>query len=373
MVYSDNVTFEQILQNLLSNVPDTVDKREGSVIYDALAPVAAELWKHYSELDVVMDETFADTASLQFLTLRANEKGVEVKEATNAVVSGSYTPTSITIAEGSRFNISDQNYIVTEEATGGTMRLQAESSGTGGNISSGQLLPIDYISGLQTAQITSIITAGEDADTAETLRERFFASVAAPFGGNNADYRRNVVGMLSDDGTEKAAGIRLFRGTGGSITLYVLAENGSGVFVTPSTEFVDKIQEEIDPGATGNGYGIAPIGHEVTIAKAEAQSLAVSAEVTFKHGHTAAMHQTEINEAVSVYFASLSESWGKLEDHDTSSKILVRLTGIEVAILSLEFVADVTNLKIDGTAANKTLSAVNKYPVLSGDVSVTEG
>lgn len=63
--YSDQMTFEFILDRMLDRVPDTVDKREGSIIYDALAPAAAELAKTYMELDVVMDEAFVDTASLQ--------------------------------------------------------------------------------------------------------------------------------------------------------------------------------------------------------------------------------------------------------------------------------------------------------------------
>ena len=50
--YSDEMTFDYIMNRMLESVPDTVDKREGSIIYDALAPAAAELVKCYMELDV---------------------------------------------------------------------------------------------------------------------------------------------------------------------------------------------------------------------------------------------------------------------------------------------------------------------------------
>ena len=33
----ENMTYENILNDMLSRVPSNVDKREGSVIYDALA------------------------------------------------------------------------------------------------------------------------------------------------------------------------------------------------------------------------------------------------------------------------------------------------------------------------------------------------
>ena len=39
------MTFDYIMNRMLESVRDTVDKREGSIIYDALAPAAAELVK----------------------------------------------------------------------------------------------------------------------------------------------------------------------------------------------------------------------------------------------------------------------------------------------------------------------------------------
>ncbi|MDF2651716.1 MAG: Baseplate family protein, partial [Paenibacillus sp.] len=40
-----------ILQRMLDRVPDDVDKRQGSIIYDALAPAASELAAIYIALD----------------------------------------------------------------------------------------------------------------------------------------------------------------------------------------------------------------------------------------------------------------------------------------------------------------------------------
>ena len=39
----EEVTYEEILERMLERVPDDMDKREGSLIYDALAPAAIEL------------------------------------------------------------------------------------------------------------------------------------------------------------------------------------------------------------------------------------------------------------------------------------------------------------------------------------------
>ena len=185
--YSDQMTFEYILGRMLDRVPDTVDKREGSVIYDALAPAAAELAKTYMELDVVMDETFVDTASLQYLILRCKERGIEAQGETMAIIQGTFTPATLELTAGTRFNCDDINYAITEKISAGVYRLQAETLGTAGNKYSGTLLPIETVNGLQTAEITGVLIPGEDGDTTDTLREKYYASIdGEAFGGTVA-------------------------------------------------------------------------------------------------------------------------------------------------------------------------------------------
>ena len=59
----EDMTYEHILQRMLNKIPSSMDKREGSIIYDALAPAAVELTQLYMDLDLTLNETFADTAS----------------------------------------------------------------------------------------------------------------------------------------------------------------------------------------------------------------------------------------------------------------------------------------------------------------------
>ena len=62
----EDMTYEYILQRMLNKIPSSMDKREGSIIYDALAPAAVELAQLYMDLDLTLNETFADTASRQY-------------------------------------------------------------------------------------------------------------------------------------------------------------------------------------------------------------------------------------------------------------------------------------------------------------------
>ena len=47
---------------MLASIPDDIDKREGSVIYDALAPTAMALAETYHDMAVLYRRTFAATA-----------------------------------------------------------------------------------------------------------------------------------------------------------------------------------------------------------------------------------------------------------------------------------------------------------------------
>ena len=62
------VSYETLMERKLDLIDDKRDKRQGSVIYDALAPNAAETAAFYADLDMLEDRTFADTAAGDDLT-----------------------------------------------------------------------------------------------------------------------------------------------------------------------------------------------------------------------------------------------------------------------------------------------------------------
>ena len=64
----EDMTFEKIMDRCLKRVAPSIDKREGSVVYDAIAPAAAELAIMYIELAYLMDRAFPDTETGEDLT-----------------------------------------------------------------------------------------------------------------------------------------------------------------------------------------------------------------------------------------------------------------------------------------------------------------
>lgn len=108
----EEITFEVIMERMLNRIPDKFDKREGSIIWNALAPAAIELQLMYIEFDNILMESFADTASYEFLERRAAERGLHPYQSTNAILKAEFNQD---VPIGSRFSLEELNYVVIEK------------------------------------------------------------------------------------------------------------------------------------------------------------------------------------------------------------------------------------------------------------------
>ena len=339
----ENMTYDVIMQRMLNRIPDTMDKREGSIIYDALAPAAAELAQLYIELDVVLNQTFADTATDIYLERRCSERGINRTQPTYAVVQGEFIPANIDIT-GERFSCGNYNYIAVE-GVNGVYQLQCEISGSAPNAVSGQLIPINYINGLETANITSILIPGEDAENDDSLRQRYFDSLSSQaFGGNVADYEQKTKYI---DGVGGVKVTPVWNG-GGTVKLTIIASDYS----VPTSILINNVQNEIT--------SIAPIGHIVTVDGVVKKTINVTTNITYQDGWDWSSSGSYVQAAIDEYFLSLAKTW------DDENNVIVRISGIEQKILACPGVLDVQNTTLNGGTANIQLG-VYEIPV-RGDV-----
>jgi uncharacterized phage protein gp47/JayE len=212
----ENQTFEVILQRLFDRVPNTIDKREGSIIYNALAPAAVELQNSYIELDHILNESFADTQSRKFLIKRCAERGITPNPATKAILKGEF---NIDIPINSRFSLSNLNYIAIEKISLGVFKMECETAGETGNQNLGILIPIEYIDGLTSATLTELLIPGENEEETEDLRQRYFDNFEPQaFGGNIADYKQKVNQL------QGVGGVKVYRAWngGGTVKLVII-------------------------------------------------------------------------------------------------------------------------------------------------------
>lgn len=338
----ENMTFDVIMQRMLSKVPDTVDKREGSVIWDALAPAALELQLAYIEMDVILNESFADTQSRTFLIKRAAERGITPTAATYAIAKGQF---NIDVPIGSRYSLDELNYAVTEKISDGIFKLQCETSGSDANSYLGTLIPIDYINGLQTAVLTEILIPGEDEEETEAFRTRYFNSFdRIAFGGNRADYISKV------EKIQGVGGVKPYRAWQGGGTVKLVIINSE--WKAPTSEMVNAVQTAIDPTVNaGDGLGIAPIDHVVTVFGVTNQAINIQTTITYQSGWSFAESRPYIETAIDAYFLELSQVW------DESDNLIVRVSQIETRLLNAAGVIDIQDTKINGVQGNFVVPA----------------
>lgn len=394
----ESVTYERILERMLARVPDKLDKREGSVIWDTHSPTAIELQILYMELDAILREAYGDTASREFLILRCRERGITPYPATNAVLKGRFTPPEVDVT-GKRFNIGTVNYIVDEKTADGEYSVRCEADGIIGNQYLGPMIPIDYIDRLETAELTEVLIPGEEEEETEELRRRYFRSFdEKAFGGNRSDYMEKtnaipgvgktkvtrvwnsdispadmipkesvdiwyneIKGTLTGDAADWLASV--YRAavekkltTGGTILLTIInSEYGAA-----SDALVKTVQNEMDPEENaGDGYGLAPIGHVVTVRSVTEVSVMIKTRITFEVGYNWNRLQNAIDRAVSDYLLELRKSWAD------APYLIVRIRQIEAAILNITGVVDIEDTLLNGEESNLILGPY-EIPVYGG-------
>ena len=359
----DEKTYENLLEEKLNLIDDKYDKREGSIIYDALAPNSVEIRSMYIFLQWMLDNIFGDTAEGEYLDRIAKDtKGLTRNGATKAICK---LETDALVEIGSRFTVDSVTYTVTEEMEQGTYycyKVECSVEGAEGNQHFGTAIPVEYIQGLTYAELTEILIPGEEEEDTEAFRQRWQASFNnIAFGGNKADYKAKV------NTIDGVAACKVYRAedadgeeTGGNVRIVIIDSS----YAVPSSTLIEKVQQEIDPSKTGDGIGIAPIGHIVNIVGVEGVAINVTATITCDTGYTFEDVQSNITAKVTEYLLSLSQKWADTEN------LVVRRSQIESLILSVPYVLDVTDTALNGAEENIILDK-DSIPVMGGVTNAT--
>ncbi len=340
-MYEDK-TYEALLQEKLAKVASALDKREGSIIFDALAPNSLESAMIYAALDSILNETFADTASRDYLILRCKERGITPLPATSAVAVGEF---NMDIPIGSRFSGDKHNWTAIEQISSGRYYMTCETFGAEPNGYIGQLIPIDYIDGLTKAELTSIVINGEDEEETEALRLRYLNSFENQSYGFNRGQYIAVTEAMPDVG-----GCKPYRAWNGPGTVRLVITNSN--FMPPSDELVNSVQTAIDPTQnSGEGIGLAPIDHEVTVVGAYGSEINIETSLTFADGWSLDECLPYIEKALDNYYQELNSLWS------TENGLLVRISQIESRLLAVSGIVDISGTRLNGNTANVMLEA----------------
>lgn len=335
----EDMTYENILKDMLSRVTSDVDKREGSVIFDALAPCAYKLAETYFKLNNFIDLVSGDTAVGEYLDRVVADYGIKRKAATYAVRK---VETTAPVDIGTRWGLKDTTYVITEKMSDTEYKAKCEQLGSIGNQYSGLLDNIDNVPDVAAA-LTDIIISGEDEETDDSLRARFYNQIRTPSTSGNADHYRKWAMEVAGCGDAKV--LPLWNGNG-TVKVLVVDENMA-------------VDEALPAAVAAHIETVRPIGAAVTVESPQEKVISISAGVVLDGSKTLNDVYTSFSKAFSEYLKDI-----------VFKNYSISYARIGSLLLSTDGVADYVNLLVNGGAANITIGEA-EVPV-AGTIALTE-
>lgn len=367
--------YDYLINAALDRVPDTMDKRQGAIIFDALAPAAYVMTELVMNVADATLQTFTQTATDEFLDFKAEERGLKREPATKADVLAKATDEDgqpLNLSIGDRFASIGADpiyYEVTKLSTvAGQATLTAEALGELGNSYVGQLLPISAISRFGNAEILELTVPARDVETDEELRERLLkANATINFGGNVSDYIEFVTGL------EDISAVQVYPTWNGGGTVKIAVLNNQ--FLAPSQDLIKDTQNAIDPlDAQGDGYGIAPVGHTVTVVAPTLRTINVSVQIATAPGVTVEDVRQQVEKAIADYIASVRKVWGTIGADNRTYEVTLFRSQIIVSLLKIEGIVNATSILFDGKDEDLKLvtdSTTEELPMI-GTVAIND-
>lgn len=262
-------TFEEILEEMLEAVPAGYDKRVGSVIYYALAPVALKIAAKNIEINEIENQVFPDTSTDRWLDRAAATEGLVRKEARATQRDAVFEPFSPPI--GTRFFTTDGLFWRLIDAT----TVECETVGYIGNTteSGDNLVPVEYINGLERAIARDITIFGANVESDDDLRIRLLDEYQnKKFNSNKAQIKAWAKEI---QGVGDARVLSLWDGPNSVKVVLVDDER-----IPAQEPLVQEVQEYLDPiEYPGQGEGMVDIGTVVTAVSANALEVDITVKV----------------------------------------------------------------------------------------------
>ena len=381
MIDFSQYTKANIEASMLNQVDDDLDKREGSLIQTAIGPAAWWLEGMYLTLNQIQQNASPFYAVGDALDDIVALRGITRKSATPAIRQGVFDAEIPTGSQFKTINGADSVIFVSGDLINQsegvyTYQMTCAVDGTIGNNYSGALIPITAIAGLSSAVLGEIITEGTEEETDTSLRARFFNAFGSqPYGGNIAEYRKAI---LEVPGVGAVQVYPAWQG-GGTVLCSILNDN----FEPASSALINTVQNAICPIPEGdsspspNGYGVAPIGAAVTITTGTELTVNITATIQFRDDivNGLELYDDDIKAQIEAYFTSVRESWGNaLTAHTISYPVVIYIARIIYAILNVPEVVNVTNLTINGSTTDLTLTETSALQQVSvvGTITLNE-
>lgn len=335
---------EEILQSMLEEVSNELDKRPGSFIYDSLAPAASEFAKSDDAIDAVKDKLSIENLSGDELAQQVQERtGITRRLATRAIGVITVTGTgTIQIGDlfetlaGTQFRAIEVKAIVTS----GDVAIEAVIPGSSGIVASNTitLFPVT-LAGFTAVNNAAPTQDGFDAESDADLLQRYYERIQAPAtSGNKAHY---ILWAKEVSGVGLPKIFPLWDGNN-TVKVVIIDANRQPA----STELVATVQEYLDPGIQGLGEGSASIGAFVTVESATGLNVNIAADIVLSAGFTKEQADVNIEASLTQYLFDIA-----------FVENIVSYAKTGAAILASAGVEDYSGLTVNLGTSNITITA----------------
>jgi uncharacterized phage protein gp47/JayE len=331
-----NETYDTKMDRMLSTLPANIDKREGSVAWDLLAPVALELAQQENDKENLINWAFllGEHTPSELIDKRVKDWGLSRKPGAKATGSVNVTgPNGTFIPIGATFETADgfvykSTAAVTLTTGSGTVLVEADRIGANYNIADNRLVKSDITF---TSMTHTAIEGGANVESDEALLARYLEFVQKPSTSGNANHY--VSWAKSVSGVGAAFCTPIWNGPG-TVRVVIASDTNRA----PSAQTLTAVTKYIESQR--------PIGAAVTVLGATEKMINVSATVTVSAGTNRAQVQAELSAALDKYFTNIAFK-------DTAA----RINAIGGLIMAITGVTDYSGLTLNGSAANVSLAA----------------
>jgi uncharacterized phage protein gp47/JayE len=352
--------------------PAFLDAILGSIFGDLEGPAALELDEFYDFVEVVARAVIPSSSFGEWLDDWAESLGLARRDQAFAggVLRFTGTPGS-EIAAGQQVTTvtatDDEDPVAFQVTAGGIidgtgsidLDATAVAAGSAGNVPAGTLTrPALEIDGVSAVTNPAAMTGGADVESDELLSARVSDALAGDVGaGTQADYRR---WGLAWPGVGHVTVRPVARGPG-TVDVFITDLNNDPM----PAGAVDGLQAQLDP-VTGEGLGLAPIGHDVLVQTPAAFAVAIAATVAFDDGYT--LDGTAGTHALR---ATIEAAIGRYVNGLDVGADVVR-NKVIAAIVDVQGVADVTALTLNGAGAGDLAVPADNVATINPAPDLTE-
>lgn len=343
------MTQEEILSRLLSEISDEYDKSAGSFFYDVDKPVSDRFAEIYAELEQILKNGFALTASGDYLDNKVAEQGLVRKGATSAAVQVTVkgSPGSM-ISVGDKvasdvlvFSIMENKHL--DSSGTADVQAQCDTFGKIGNVPPGAInrFPVT-LPGLVSVTNEAAASGGFDEETDEELRDRYFEKVSLPAtSGSKYHY---VMWAKEVSGVGDAKCLPLWNGNGTVKVVIINADKGAA-----DAGLIERVAQHIEKNR--------PIGAAVTVESAIPLAINISISLTLANGVDTETAKEKIAASITNYIQK-----------NAFANEYISYAQIGGCILDCNEVLDYSDLRVNGGIDNIQI-AETQVPVL-GVISV---